>query len=83
MWKEVLPMQTVAAQGYSVVSSLFPHEGGSVVSYGLSFQGADGTSILIPDISCNGQLVTLAADLFNLCELPADRFKRVVIDLLP
>ena len=35
------------------------------------------------DISSNAGLVGKMVELFNLCELPPDRMKRVIIDLLP
>ena len=64
---------------YTATSFAQPHG----LSYGIAYHGADGQQIVLEDISCNQEFVSKMAELFTLCQLPPDRFKRAVIELLP
>ena len=64
---------------YTATSFAQPHG----LSYGIAYHGADGKQIVLEDISCNQEFVSKMAEIFTLCQLPPDRFKRAVIELLP
>lgn len=76
-------MVSASSECYAMVSSTRTLDGSTYTAYGIARNDPGGTPMQVEDISCNELLVARLVEVFNLCELPVDRLKQTIVDLLP
>ena len=77
-------VSSTSYQNYYVVSSQKTTcENTPYTAYGIAWEGTNGSSTCIEDVSCEDELVAKMVEMFNVCRLDPRRLTDAVLALLP